>query len=323
MTRRQPSVPAISYHSQQDHKSLIAPLSLDDCLIPSHLRLQSRSLGNLEIFEQGRLPVPKPLAEIRGFMFDLDGTTYLGDQLLPGALELYDLLHKQGKKVLYLTNNSSRSAAEYLEKLQRVGIPARLDEIFTSGIATVMYLQQQPDCRRIFPLATAGFERELLDGGFEFVSEPSERPDYVVLGFDTTLTYEKLRKACTMILNGAKFVASHPDPVCPTPGGPIPDCGAIAALISQATGATPDVLGKPTRLMLDVALGRLDCTHSEAAMVGDRLATDMRMGEGTELTRILVESPATADENSAPELAGVRPTHRFRTLNELIEHIRN
>lgn len=267
--------------------------------------------------------MPRPLAEIQGFMFDLDGTTYLGDRLLPGALELYGLLHGQGKKILYLTNNSSRSAAEYLEKLHRVGIPARLDEIFTSGIATVIYLQQQPDCRRIFPLATAGFERELLEGGFEFVSEPSERPDYVVLGFDMTLTYEKLRKACTMILNGAKFVASHPDPVCPTPGGPIPDCGAMTALISLATGTKPDVLGKPTKLMLDVALSRLECTHAEAAMVGDRLATDMRLGEGTELTRILIESPATAHENRAPELAGIRPTHQLQALTELIEHVRN
>ena len=264
----------------------------------------------------------KPLSELRGFMFDLDGTTYLGETLLPGAREVYDLLHEQGKRVLYLTNNSSRSAQEYLEKLRRLGIPARTAEIFTSGIATVFYLQQQPGCRRIFPVAAPGFEQELREGGFEIVSEIAGRPDYVVLGFDTTLTYEKLRKACLMILGGAKFVASHPDNVCPTPDGPIPDCGVMTALIEQATGAKADVLGKPTDLMLDVALRRMDCTPAEAAMVGDRLATDMRMGEHSELTRIYIESPATARENRAPELANVRPTHKMHSLLDLAAALR-
>ena len=254
-------------------------------------------------------------------MSDLDGTTYLGDRLLPGARELYDLLHEQGRKILYLTNNSSRSAEEYRGKLSRLGIPALPSEVLTSGTATIRYLRQQGNCRRLFALAAPGFEGELRSAGFQLVSDVADRPDCVVLAFDTTLTYEKLRRACAMILAGARFVATHPDPVCPTPDGPIPDCGSMIALISKATGAVPTVIGKPNRAMLTYALEHIGCAANEAAMIGDRLATDMRIGIQAGLTTILVESSATARENRAPELAAIEPDYRLASLMELIEQL--
>ena len=183
------------------------------------------------------------LKEIECYLFDMDGTLYLGGQLLPGAKDLVAYLREQSIPHYFLTNNSSRSKMDYVKKLNALGIPVKADEIFTSGEATAIYLKKQKPGARIFIVGTPSLEREFVSYGFELVQE---NPDYAVLGFDTTMTYEKIWKLCDFIREGKPYIATHPDINCPTETGFMPDIGAMMEMIASSTGQRPDVIvGKP------------------------------------------------------------------------------
>lgn len=235
-------------------------------------------------------------ADISCFLLDMDGTVYLGDRLFDGVQEFLQSLRDSRRRFLFFTNNSSKDAAEYAEKLRRLGIEATPEEVITSGEATVAYLTGEAGVGRAYVLGTPSFEREVAAGGIEL---DSGRPDAVVLGFDLTLTYEKINTACRLIRAGVPFVASHPDLNCPTPEGPIPDCGAITAMITAATGVAPVVIGKPNHYMVDAALARVGKKPEQTAIVGDRLYTDMEMGFRSGLCTVLVLSGETTEEDVA------------------------
>jgi len=254
------------------------------------------------------------IREIKGFMVDLDGTVYLGDRLLPGADDFYRASRACGKRVLFLTNNSSRGPAEYQAKLRALGIPAEKDEVFTSGEATLIYLEQR-GCRSIYPLATADFRSLMTTAGFELTDD---EPDYVVLGFDTELTYEKIKTACRLLMNGAKFVVSHPDLLCPTAEGPVPDAGSMLAMITAATGREPEmIVGKPNPLMLELALERLGTDKASSAMIGDRISTDVAMASDAGITSILVLTTGTAPEEI--ERSPYRIDHQFESIADIAQ----
>ncbi len=232
----------------------------------------------------------KDFGGISSFLLDMDGTVYLGDRLFPGVPEFLARLQETGRGYLFFTNNSSQDAARYASKLQRMGLSVEARQVLTSGEATVNYLNDVARVTRVFALGTPSFEQELAAGG---LSLDPEEPQAVVLGFDQTLTYDKLKHACRFIREGAPFIASHPDLTCPTPDGPVPDCGAMSALITAATGVEPIVIGKPHRYMADAALKRLGATPEQTAIVGDRLYTDMEMGFRAGLNTVLVLSGET------------------------------
>ncbi len=233
------------------------------------------------------------VAGIRAILCDLDGTIYLGEDVFPWSAAFVNAVRRSGRRIIFFTNNSSRDADYYAAKLSRMGIPCDRGDVLTAGDATVDYLRGQASVRRVLALGTRSFERELADAGFELVSND---PDLVVVAFDTELTYDKLRRACRALLDGVPYVATHPDLVCPTPDGPIPDCGAICALIRAATGREPVVIGKPHRGMVDAALARLDASPESTCIIGDRLYTDIRMGRDHGLTSMLVLSGETTPE---------------------------
>lgn len=247
----------------------------------------------------------------------MDGTTYLGDTVVPGAIKFFRLLNKQGKKYVFITNNSSASVLLYQKKLKDMGIEVGLDQILTSGIAATMFLKKQKDCRTVFPLGTKNFEKELKKAGFILTDK---NPDYVVLGFDKTLTYQKLKKACLFIRQGVKFVASHPDKVCPTEEGFIPDCGSMIALITSATGIKPKIIGKPRPEMISIALEKLKTKKRETAIIGDRLYTDIKMGRRAGIITILVLSGETKKKDLIN--ATIKPEYVFASLEELSEKLR-
>jgi HAD superfamily hydrolase (TIGR01457 family) len=220
----------------------------------------------------------------------MDGTIYLGDRLLSGASEFISRCRSTGRRVLFLTNNSSKSAVEYSQKLNALGIAASEEDILTSGEATVSYLKAAGFGSRVYLLGTKPLQDEFSRAGFEF---DSERPDVVVLGFDTDLTYDRLRKACDLIRRGVPFVATHPDINCPTESGPIPDCGSIIAAIRESTRRTPKVIGKPNPEMIESAMRKIGVRRQETAMVGDRLYTDIAMAVAAQITGILVLSGET------------------------------
>ena len=228
------------------------------------------------------------------FLLDMDGTIYLGDKLIDGALEFLKKIKSVNKKYIFLTNNSSKNKLSYVEKLNNLGINASLDDIFTSGEATTIYLKNKLPNGKVFLLGTKELEYEFINEGFEIVKERNKDVDFVVLGFDTTLTYEKLWIACEYISEGVDYIATHPDFNCPLPEGKfMPDAGAMAAFIEASTGITPKVIGKPNKEMVNALLEKYSVNFEDVAMVGDRLYTDIKMGEVSNISTVLVYSGET------------------------------
>lgn len=228
------------------------------------------------------------------FLLDMDGTIYLGDKLIDGALEFLKKIKSINKKYIFLTNNSSKNKLSYVEKLNNLGINASLDDIFTSGEATIMYLKNKLPNGKVFLLGTKELEDEFINEGFEIVKERNKDVDFVVLGFDTTLTYEKLWIACEYISEGVDYIATHPDFNCPLPEGKfMPDAGAMAAFIEASTEITPKVIGKPNKEMVNALLEKYSVNFEDVVMVGDRLYTDIKMGEVSNISTVLVYSGET------------------------------
>lgn len=236
------------------------------------------------------------LADIRGFLLDMDGTIYLGKHLLPGAAEFISLL-RENFKFLFLTNNSAQDRTAYRAKLAALGIEVGEEKILTSGEATAIFLEKKDPGASVFILGTPALAREFSRRGFQVVDRNGS-PNYVVLGFDIGLTYQKLWDACDLIRAGTDYIATHPDFNCPIDGGRLmPDAGSISALIEASTGRRPKVIGKPNQEMAEVALSRLQCPRREVAIVGDRLYTDIAMGAEAGLTSILLLSGETKAED--------------------------
>ncbi len=260
---------------------------------------------------------PKKLEQVRGFLLDMDGTFYLGDHLLPGALEFIEVLQQQGRHYLFLTNNSSKSSQQYAEKITRLGLEISPGKVLTSGEATVMHLQGQKPGARVYVVGTAPLENEFLANGFVVTAD---RPDFIVLGFDTTLTYAKLWKLCDLVRSGIPYIATHPDYNCPTETGFMPDIGATMAFVHAATGRNPDmVLGKPNRLFVEKAAERLALPVSDLCMIGDRLYTDIALGSVAGIPTLLVLSGETkADEVPASPF---QPSLTFQDLGAVAEYL--
>ena len=232
------------------------------------------------------------LKKVQCFLFDMDGTIYLGDKLLPGALEFLRDLDERKVPYYFLTNNSSRSRADYVKKLNLLGLKTPAEKIFSSGEATAIYLKKRGGGTRIYMVGTPSLEKEFTEHGFQLVQD---KPDYAVLGFDTTLTYEKLWKLCDFVREGIPYIATHPDINCPTETGFMPDIGAMMALVETSTGRKPDVIvGKPNPPIIEAIVEKTGFSVDQLGMVGDRLYTDIAMGV-TGITTILVLSGETQE----------------------------
>ena len=259
----------------------------------------------------------RALTDIACFLLDLDGTIYLGNQLLPGADRFIDILNRQDREFFFLTNNSSRDKLAYVKKLDRLGIPVAPEQVITSGEATALYLKAIQPGAKLFLLGTEALAREFARQGFALVQK-TETPDYVVLGFDTTLTYQKLWDACDLVREGVEYIATHPDFNCPLEGGKyMPDAGAMAAFIEASTGRVPKVIGKPHREIVDAVLIRIQVPREATAMVGDRLFTDIAMARDAGLTGILVLSGESTRQDA--ETSQFRPHYIFSSVAELGE----
>lgn len=231
------------------------------------------------------------------FFFDLDGTLYLEDLLFDRVQELINLLRTHNKIIFFLSNNSSISTKDYLKKLKNLGLNAKLEDIIISTHPTIQYLKEK-NIKKIFLLGTKSLQTEFTENGFE---NTDIDPEIVVLGFDKELTYDKLVKASNFLQNDVPYVATHPDKVCPTNTGYIPDVGSMIALLYESTGKKPKIFGKPNKEMLLFKLRELKIPKVAAIIVGDRLYTDIRMGREADITTICVlsgESSRMMIENS-------------------------
>ena len=247
------------------------------------------------------------------FLLDMDGTLYLGDHVLPGAIEFVRTLEKTGRQVIYLTNNSSRGGPDYVPRLRNLGFPCRNDQVFTSGMATAVWLKRKYPGQAVYPVGTLRFLLELTEAGIDFTEE---EPAAVVVGFDRELTYAKLEKAVHFLRRGAGFVAANPDLVCPMPNDEVlPDCGSICALLTAATGRQPVYIGKPDRRMVDVLSEKTGISNDRIVCVGDRLYTDIAVGINAGALTALVLSGETSEEMFRQ--SEIRPDYVFPSVKEL------
>ncbi len=266
------------------------------------------------------------LKQIECFLLDMDGTIYLGETLIDGASDFLEALKRQKKKAMYITNNSSKATRQYVEKLARLGIQAEEEDFFTSAHALVYNMQRHHGAgASVFLLGTPALEAYLLQNGFKIVKEyfPDEehRPDYVVLAFDTTLTYEKLRIACDYITDGVEYWATHPDMVCPVDKGrSVPDAGSFMECIRGATGKMPSfIAGKPNPCMIRVILEKYGYSPDSVAVVGDRLNTDIMAAINAGVTSICVLTGEAAPEDIAVLPDEERPTYVLQSVQELYD----
>lgn len=258
------------------------------------------------------------LKEKNVFLLDMDGTIYLGDELIDGAKEFLDTLKREKKRYIFLTNNSSKNKDIYVEKLNRLGIDANREEVFTSGEATTMYLKKEKPGAKIYLLGTKALEEEFQREGFVLEKERNKSIDYVVLGFDTTLTYEKLWGACEYIYEGVKYIATHPDFNCPLADDKfMPDAGAMAAFIEASTGETPRVIGKPNKEIIESIASKYNLDKKDMVMVGDRLYTDIKTGENAGITTCLVYSGETKEEDY--KNSKTRANYTFNSIKDMIQ----
>lgn len=252
------------------------------------------------------------LKRIKCFLMDMDGTIYLGDRLLPGAREWLALLDAQAIPYLFLTNNSSRSRREYADKLQRLGLAVPEEKIFTSGEATALYLKDAHPGASLYVVGTPPLCEEFARHGFH---QTDAEPDVAVLGFDTTLTYEKLWKLCDLVTAGKPYIATHPDINCPTPQGFMPDIGAMIELVAASTGRRPDVIvGKPHAPIVAALAEKTGFPIEAHCMVGDRLYTDIALRRWGITTALVLSG-----ETKAADLAdsAFKPDFVFRDIADM------
>ena len=233
------------------------------------------------------MTLDKTLAGIKTIFLDLDGTIYLGDNLIEGSLDFLSRLDEAGIKRFFLSNNSSRSVKQYVTKLHAMDIPATEDDVLLSTHDLLSWLEKE-GVKETYLVGTEGMQDMLQDSGIE---TKSTNPQYVVLGYDTEITYEKLSTASILMHRGVPLVVSHPDMVCPSPDGGLPDTGAYMALFEATTGRSAmHVAGKPNAGMILHKVEELGLSPDECAMVGDRLYTDMEMAIKANCVSVLVLS---------------------------------
>ena len=259
----------------------------------------------------GRKSTRRLIAQVRHVALDMDGTIYSGGTLFRSTLPFLLSLKELNIGYTFLTNNSSKSAEDYLSHLRKLGLPAAPAQLYTSTQATIEYLREElPDIKRLFVLGTRSMSEEVAGAGFSLTADSAEdEPDAVLVGFDTGLNFRRLCRAAYWVKRGKPFIATHPDRVCPTDQPTVlVDCGSICAALEEATGRAPDaVLGKPDPRMLRGILHRHELLPENLAMVGDRLYTDMAMARCAGAVGVLVLTGETteaeaAEHSPAPDL---------------------
>ena len=236
----------------------------------------------------------KKITEIECFLLDMDGTFYLGEQLIEGARQFINTLKKQQKQFVFLTNNSSKNTRDYCNKLENMGVNVSTDRIVTSGEVTASYIKNINQQAVIYLVGTKSLKQDFINNGLKVANNKNEAIDFLVVSFDTSLHYQKLWDAHDLILKGVNYIATNPDRVCPLAGGKtMPDCGAIIELLKTSTGKKPLVIGKPNTLIIDYVAEKTGINPGKMALIGDRLYTDIKTAIKANICSILVLSGET------------------------------
>jgi NagD protein len=231
----------------------------------------------------------------KGFIFDLDGTVYLSERLIPGADRTIAHLRRQGGRVCFLSNKALQTRGHYAAKLTRLGIPTQEGEVINSSLVMVRYLQKRAPGARLFVLGELPLVEELQEAGFSLCDDPAQI-QWVIASFDRTFDYRKVYIACQALWQGARFAATNPDRTCPVAGGELPDCaGVIAHLEAVTLRKVEAVVGKPSPYTIEAILELLDLPPEDCLLVGDRIETDIRMGREAGMQTALVMTGVTTE----------------------------
>ncbi len=259
---------------------------------------------------------PRPLDSFRGYIFDLDGTIYLGPNLIEGAGVMLDLLRKAGKAIRFLSNKPLQNRSDYACKLRGLGVEARDEEVINSSLVAARYLSEHHPGARVFVAGEAPLILELVEAGIQVVDD-GLTCDLVLLSFDRDFHYVKLHQAMIAAHRGVPLYATNPDVTCPVANGVVPDCGAVIAALEACSGRKIDlVLGKPSHVMLEVILHDLGLPPEDVLLVGDRLETDMEMGRRAGMATALVLTGVT--QRHQAEAWPHRPTYILSAAAEIM-----
>jgi len=258
----------------------------------------------------------RPIHDFAAYLFDLDGTVYLGPELIPGAREALQSLKRAGRKVMYLSNKPISTRAEYAAKLTKLGIPTEEDAVLNSSQALAHYLAREMPGARAYVIGEAPVIEDLVAAGLRITNEPG-LADVVVASWDRDLNYRKLDDALQALNRGARFVATNPDVACPMPGGVYaPDCGAIVAAIEACSRRKVEAYGgKPSLVLAELALSRMAVPAADCLMVGDRVDTDILFGHRAGMATALVLTGA--GRLTPLEEAPAPPDHILESVAEL------
>ena len=268
------------------------------------------------------------LSRIKRLALDMDGTIYLGSTLFPFTVDFLDSMKNAGVDYSFLTNNPTKSVADYLNKLEGMGIHADQDNMYTTSLAAIDYIKSHyPDARRLFLLGTESMISQFEKAGFESCSDdPDDVPDVLVVAFDPSLVYPRLCRACWWASQGIPYIATNPDRVCPTDQRTIlVDCGSICRCIESASGRRPDItLGKPDPNMIYGIMDKYGLKPEEVAMVGDRIYTDTATAHNAGAFGVLVLSGETTIETAlkVAEDAASNPNPEFYPPNLIVRDIK-
>jgi HAD superfamily hydrolase (TIGR01450 family) len=252
----------------------------------------------------------------RGWLFDLDGTVYRGEGLLPGAAAALAALRGAGRRIAFLSNKPLQTRADYAGKLTRLGVPAGPDEVINSSLVLGRHLRRLDPGAPVFVIGEPPMIEEMRAHGFEVRDD--ERVRWVVIAFDRTFSYAKLNTAFQAVKQGARLIATNADRTCPVEGGEIPDCAGMIAAVEAVTGQRVEaIVGKPSPIILEVALQALGVPAADSVIVGDRIETDIAMGKRAGLRTILVLSGVTRADD--PRIADLAPDHVVPSIAALIE----
>jgi len=252
-----------------------------------------------------------------GYIFDLDGTIYRGEKLIPGAKETIEKLKSLSKKIVYLSNKPIQTREDYAAKLNRLGVSTEPAEVINSSLVMARWLSRQAPGATIFVIGEPPLIAEMRRGGFR-ISENPEEVQYVIASFDRSFDYRKLNIALQAIKKGAHFVATNPDRTCPVEGGEIPDCAAMIGAVEGATGKHVEVIvGKPSDIMIQVAVEAMGLRPQDCLLVGDRLETDMVMGKKAGMATALVLTGVTNRETLRN--SSFQPDYVWESVAEMLK----